>query len=592
MTRTTRALVCSLLLAWTGLAGATPHPSDEALRGLAEEVARAPVTMAEAEAKRIREATISHFSSLAMAGVEVDGRRSDLVASSRALQVASVFAHRHRRFGDAKAIATAVASLFESLDNPMASATAKTLLRKLEIQEERLGDGTATQTIDTGEESSVPPAVWKFLGGLAGLGGLVVVYLLLFRSKDPSGFAVADAKIHKEAERALQIGVRLLQRGMVDQAVRYFRQVADLETALRDRSKYFLALVSLRKGDPAAMTQTIEELDFAAIDNDEAYDLADQLERRGQIMEARRVFEKLYLTDIGFRDVKSRLEHLREEAERFSGDEIASMISQRVIDTRYKGVTTLGHGGMGFVYKGTDSERDGLEVAIKVLSPFYANNEQAFTRFVREATGIAKLDHPNLVKIYDVFQANLPYYTMELLPDRTLSDRLAEAGGRLDVAEAAGHVRGIARGLGLVHSMGVTHRDMKPDNVILLDNGEVKVIDFGIAHFEAEEEMTVTGQVIGTPLYMSPEQVRAMDIDQRSDIYSVGCMLYEMLTGRVPFERMLDRGLMDAPRPGPDAGIPEPVVTVLMRSLGKSPNDRYQDLESFSRDLDAAAGIR
>jgi tetratricopeptide (TPR) repeat protein len=532
------------------------------------------------EVRKIREQAIASFSAMAMSDARFKGIPERLLGARMALQVANVFLHRHHRYSDALAIAKAVESLYKSLGDSTSAAQATTLMRRMEILKER-GKFDRQQVATDLDETPAPPAfLWPVLGGCAGLSILMVAYLLIFKKNENIGIHVADAQVQAEAERALKMGITMLKKGRSEQAIKYFQKVARLESTLRARGDYYLAVVSLEQDDMETVTRTMSTLDFAAIDMDEAYAMGDALEKKGRVEEAKQLFEKLYLTDVNFKDVNTRLNRLRKEAEQFSGNEVAEMIAQRVLDPRFRGVRLIGTGGMGFVYEANDSQRDGIKVALKVLSPFYANNEEAYTRFIREASGISKLEHPNLVKIFDVFKVNLPYYTMEFLSDRDLKDLIQERH-RVSPSETIRIAKGICRGLGFAHQHGITHRDMKPANVLILDDGSVKVIDFGIAKFEEEEQMTVTGQVMGTPLYMSPEQIKGMETDHRSDIYSVGIILYEMLTGFPPFETMMERALKPAPPFPKDLNLPPTLEAAVMGCLSRHVEDRLQSLEEF-----------
>jgi serine/threonine protein kinase len=234
---------------------------------------------------------------------------------------------------------------------------------------------------------------------------------------------------------------------------------------------------------------------------------------------------------------------------------------------------------MGFVYKATDEQAGGRVVAIKVLSPFYANHEDIYKRFIREAQGIASFDCPRIIKVFDVFQQNLPYYSMEFLTSRSLKDILK--AGRLPLDRILTISMHACEGLAYAHERGITHRDIKPDNIMLDDNGEAKVIDFGIAHFEDQTSMTQTGHTIGTPLYMSPEQVKGLDIDHRSDIYSYGVLLYEMLAGMPPFTAMSEHLTTPVPPFSPDLQIPDLLQKIAFKALAKRQEERFQSMQEF-----------
>src|SRR6266542_806263 len=204
-----------------------------------------------------------------------------------------------------------------------------------------------------------------------------------------------------------------------------------------------------------------------------------------------------------------------------------------VFDGRYKVLRKLGAGGMATVYLAEDQEL-GRRVAIKILNDRHANDEQFVERFRREAKNAAALSHPNIVSIYDRGEAEGTYYiAMEYLDGRTLKELLVRFGTP-PVRIAVGYVRQILAGLAFAHKHGLVHRDIKPHNVLVDSGGHVKVTDFGIAR-SGTSQMTEAGSIIGTAQYLSPEQARGAPVDQRSDLYSVGVLLYELLTGSVPF---------------------------------------------------------
>src|ERR1700730_3424095 len=193
----------------------------------------------------------------------------------------------------------------------------------------------------------------------------------------------------------------------------------------------------------------------------------------------------------------------------------------------YEIVAPLGAGGMGDVYRAKDS-RLGREVAIKVLPDHLSGDALALARFQREAKVLAALSHPNILTIFDVGQENsVSFVVMELLPGETLRTRIAQR--RPGWADAVQMGIEIAEGLSAAHSKGIMHRDLKPENIFVTRDERIKILDFGLA--------TATGDVMGTMPYMSPEQLRGAHVDARSEIFSFGCVLQEMITGQRPFSR-------------------------------------------------------
>ncbi|MBQ3561957.1 MAG: serine/threonine protein kinase, partial [Clostridia bacterium] len=205
------------------------------------------------------------------------------------------------------------------------------------------------------------------------------------------------------------------------------------------------------------------------------------------------------------------------------------------LDGRYEIREILGIGGMAVVYKAYDNVENRI-VAIKILRKEYATNEEFLRRFKNESKAISLLSHPNIVKIYDVsFGDLIQYIVMEYIEGITLKEFI-EREGSLSWKDAVYYTIQILRGLQHAHDRGIVHRDVKPQNIMLLPDGTIKVTDFGIARFARSEQKTITDKAIGSVHYISPEQARGETTDERTDIYSVGVILYEMLTGRLPFQ--------------------------------------------------------
>ena len=264
-----------------------------------------------------------------------------------------------------------------------------------------------------------------------------------------------------------------------------------------------------------------------------------------------------------------------------------------IIDGRYRIINRLGSGGMADVYCAEDSQL-GRRIALKVLHRRFAEDPQFVERFRREASSAAGLSHPNIVGIFDRGEWDGTYYiAMEYVEGRTLKEIVREKGAA--PAEAATDITlQILRAARYAHKHGVVHRDIKPHNVLIDGDGRVRVTDFGIARAGASD-MTETGSVMGTAQYLSPEQAQGRPVDERADLYSIGIVLYELLTGRVPFDAdspvtVALKQVSEAPVPPRELvpGIPPALENVVLRAMEKDPDRRYQTADDFIAALEAA----
>lgn len=263
------------------------------------------------------------------------------------------------------------------------------------------------------------------------------------------------------------------------------------------------------------------------------------------------------------------------------------------IEGRYQITELIGVGGMANVYKAVDSA-DGKTVAVKLLREEFYSNEELLRRFKNESKAIAMLSHPNIIKVYDVcFSHRMQSIIMEYVDGITLKEYL-EQQGALPWKEALHFVLQILCALSHAHDKGIVHRDIKPQNVMLLTDGTIKITDFGIARFARSETKTLTDRAIGSVHYISPEQARGEHTDQRADIYSVGVLLFEMLTGQLPFDAdspvsvALKQIQIEAPSPRsirPE--IPEGLEEITVRAMQKDPDRRYQSAGEMLRDIEA-----
>lgn len=266
------------------------------------------------------------------------------------------------------------------------------------------------------------------------------------------------------------------------------------------------------------------------------------------------------------------------------------------LDGRYEIQEIVGVGGMSVVYKAHD-EIDDRTVAIKVLKEELLESEEFRRRFKNESKAIAVMDHPNIVKVYDVGLGDRVQYIVEEYIDGITLKEYIEQQGVLPWKDALYFATQILCALQHAHDKGIVHRDIKPQNIMLLKDGTIKVTDFGIARFARSEQRTMTDKAIGSVHYISPEQAKGEATDAKSDLYSVGVLLYEMLTGKLPFDAdsavsvaimQLQNEPIKPSSLNPD--IPEGLEEITLRAMQKNPAERYQSAAEMLSDIDRQIG--
>ena len=290
-----------------------------------------------------------------------------------------------------------------------------------------------------------------------------------------------------------------------------------------------------------------------------------------------------------------------------NGDRDGGELVGHVVGERYQVQRRIGGGGMGEVYLARHVLM-GRPSALKVLNRTLMQDPDAITRMSREATNASRISHPNVCAVYDfgLTGDGLVFLAMEYVEGRTLSS-LLEEGGALPLCRAARLMAQCAAGLQAAHDLGIVHRDLKPDNIMVVTGGEeetVKLVDFGIAKAIAGDDgvggqgVTRSGFIVGTPEYMSPEQLAGAPLDARSDQYSLGLVFYQMITGRLPFEGDSLRGslakrLTDPPRPlsaaNPGEGFPAGLEESVRRALSRDPGSRHASVQAFADSVARAA---
>lgn len=251
------------------------------------------------------------------------------------------------------------------------------------------------------------------------------------------------------------------------------------------------------------------------------------------------------------------------------------------LEGRYQVLKELGRGGMGIVFHAHDKQLN-EQVAIKILSPLLSNDPEALERMKREVSAARRITHPNVIRIHDIAEAKgLHFVSMEYFYGTSLKDHIKHSGS-LSLMQAFNIAGQICDGLEEAHKQGVIHRDLKSQNIIISPTNHIKIIDFGLAHTAHLQGMTATGLIMGTPEYMAPEQVSGKRVDERADIYSLGIILYELFTGRVPFSgdsaiAVGFKQMKDEPQKPCEINqeLPEQVQAVILKCLQKDPGSRY-----------------
>lgn len=253
---------------------------------------------------------------------------------------------------------------------------------------------------------------------------------------------------------------------------------------------------------------------------------------------------------------------------------------------RYRLVEWVGEGSMGVVYRAHDETLD-RQVAIKFLPPGHVSGSEAGSRFLREARAVARLSHPNVMLLYNVDQeAGWFYLVLEYIPGQDLQAILAQKKGPLALDQALAVLRGSLSALGYAHSQGIIHRDIKPENIMLTPDGRIKVTDFGLAQVQGDVRLTQAGALLGTVLYLAPELIAGQPASPASDLYAIGGVLYEMLTGRPPFPGDQPTAVLVQTLNDPvtlptrlNPAIPAAVEKIVLKLLDKEPANRFQSAE-------------
>ena len=370
-----------------------------------------------------------------------------------------------------------------------------------------------------------------------------------------------------------------------ENAISLFQKVAKSETPYKSEALRRVGLSFLSKGMVELADENFNKIRESNIPENKKvemlYQIGNAYEEKDIFDKARDVYRQILSYNIKYKDVAQRIERLP------SGPLINKKDkNQQRLEDRYDQIEKIGAGGMGSIFKARDKIL-GRIVALKVIREDFMGDIETVHRFIREAQSASALHHPGIVTIFDICVGEPMYIAMEYVDGGNLREQLNRKA--MSVQEFLGIAIEICDALDAAHSKGIIHRDIKPENIMLTKDGKIKITDFGLACINNASKMTMAGQILGTPLYMSPEQIRGKPVDNRSDIYSLGITFYESLTGRVPFPHG-DIGYCHIHETPPlpsllNPDIPETLERIIMKSIEKNPEDRYQNVREILEDI-------
>lgn len=423
-------------------------------------------------------------------------------------------------------------------------------------------------------------------------------------SKDNDAAKAADC--YQKAGEHFGAALAMVHTKSWEQAIPHFQKIRE-DDKNYDQSRLLLGRCFYEMHDYEHSVATLENhLTGAKVEKNNInyfWMLALAYEQIGQLDKSKQTLQRIRTVDVGFRDVSARLSSIESRISMAPSSEgtmrpgtpppsgaapagqdaaVMSMVESS-LRSRYKLESELGRGGMGVVYKAFDDQLD-RPVALKFLGSLVDGSDEYKQRFVREAKAAAKVQHPNIISIYDIgTEDGKAYIAMEYVEGPNLHKYLKRKG-RLEPREAINVMGQACSALEAVHQAGIIHRDIKPDNILIAKGGLVKLMDFGLAKAEGMR-LTGTNVVMGTPCYMSPEQAMGKETDARSDIYAMGLVLHELLTGKTVFldGDVLQRQVTEMPPPPGESveGIPGMLDQIVMKCIAKKPEERFQTVKEL-----------
>lgn len=398
------------------------------------------------------------------------------------------------------------------------------------------------------------------------------------------------AKETDDIQVVFELGKLCYALGEYDKAIGHFQRTVQ-DFRYENESIKHLGLCFVGKGMLEFAFQEFRKLVVDEEMKGILYDLAHRYEAKNDIVGAKQVYKVLYAADINYRDVKKKFDQLAgstSDPMTLDRMELLTQLGEKA-KRRYELLEELGRGAMGIVYKAKDKELDEI-VALKILPESLSQSPEALHRFRAEARSARRLAHPNIVRIHDIGEElGRKFISMEYI-DGTDLKRHLKTSGPLPVGEGIEIVKQICSALDYAHAMNIVHRDIKPANIMLTKKMVVKVSDFGIAKMLESTSETIAGAIVGTPLYMSPEQVQGHPVDNGADIYSLGVLMYELFSGRLPFSGGdLAYQHVNVPPP-PLVDIPQPLSDIIMKCLAKKRSNRWGTAGEILRALERHFG--
>lgn len=407
----------------------------------------------------------------------------------------------------------------------------------------------------------------------------------------------ARHKLETTRDEALELALAkaLVATERYDEAIPILEHLASASGGVRDDATKFLGMCYAKKGMLHLAWQKLQSLPRGEDTKDVLYELASEAERAHQPNLAREIFTSLASATHPFRDAPQRaaafeelLQVERPDAGPRAGSHELAMVAAAFADSRFVILDEINRGSMGVIYRARDKVLDEI-VALKVLNDYLAVDPVALERFKREARAAKRLAHPNIVRIHDMYEIGPKrLLSMEYIAGQDLKTLLRQRGP-LPCHEVVRLAKAVCEALAYAHKLQIVHRDIKPANIMIAEDGRVKVTDFGIAKFVGPApDVTRSGsQVIGTPLYMSPEQIKGDEVDARSDLYSLGVTLYELLAGTPPFvEGNIEYHHLHTPAPPLPVAVPLELAEAIHRCMAKDPSKRFQSAEELLELLD------